>query len=96
MATSSAVELSLSTTGRICAARNTVLSGAQPAERVNSLLKDNHGGRHVRVRGAPQGLHPLDVWDPGVCRRADLAPAPLGFTPPDEVLDACRRGLPVA
>ena len=22
------------------------------AERVNSLLKDNHGGRHVRVRGA--------------------------------------------
>ncbi len=24
------------------------------AERVNSLLKDNHGGRHVRVRGAPK------------------------------------------
>ena len=21
-------------------------------DRVNSLLKDNHGGRHVRVRGA--------------------------------------------
>jgi len=24
------------------------------AERTNSLLKDNHGGRHVRVRGAPK------------------------------------------
>ena len=24
------------------------------AERVNSLLKDNHGGRHVRVRGVPK------------------------------------------
>jgi len=24
------------------------------AERVNSMLKDNHGGRHVRVRGAPK------------------------------------------
>jgi hypothetical protein len=24
------------------------------AERVNSLLKDSHGGRHVRVRGAPK------------------------------------------
>lgn len=24
------------------------------AERVNRLLKDNHGGRHVRVRGAPK------------------------------------------
>ena len=25
------------------------------AERTNSLLKDHHGGRHVRVRGAPKG-----------------------------------------
>ena len=24
------------------------------AERTNRLLKDNHGGRHVRVRGAPK------------------------------------------
>ena len=25
------------------------------AEQVNSLLKDNRGGRHMRVRGAPKG-----------------------------------------
>ncbi len=36
------------------------------AERVNSLLKDNHGGRHVRVRGAPKVMG----WSAPLLQRA--------------------------
>lgn len=38
------------------------------AERVNSMLKDNYGGRHVRVRGnAKVKLHLLRDSDTSVC-----------------------------
>ena len=46
-------------------------------ERTNSQLKDHHGGRHVRVRGPAEGIHPPDVRHLGDRGRADPAPAQL-------------------
>ena len=68
----------------------------RPAEQVNSLMKDNHGGRHVRVRGAPKVYTTFDVRHPGDRRRSALAPAPLALITVDEGEDAIWRRLPLA
>ena len=55
-------------------------------ERVNGRLKDEFGGRHVRVRGAFEGDVPLHVRHVGAHRRpapasGDIANAPVGKRP---------------
>jgi transposase len=47
------------------------------AERVNSRLKDDFGGRMVRVKGNAKARMPPHVWHSGLNRRCHTKPRPL-------------------